>query len=276
MTLRRRPSNASSLVSGPDVSGRWQRTGRRVRSHRSGRLALCFSAGLVSPWSRENRSRAASRVDPRPLGRLSAGGAGRSHRAHPRVGGELPHVEGHHAGAGADARRHRAGPARPRRVGQADGRLLPRCPCQRTAGPPRHARRTERDDRRALLRGRRGDAAQLPASRAVRPPGPDRQRRSRTGGHLAVAHPDLAVGRTADAGGLPLLVRGSGHRRQQVPPPARGRFASPRRDVAGVQLAGRSGEPQGVRAHHPHGHRSRWPDGERARPALPRRPHPDD
>ena len=74
---------------------------------------------------------------------------------------------------------------------------------------------------------------------------------------------------------LPLLVRRSGHGRQQVPPPARARRASPRRDVAGVQLVGGSGEPQGVRAHHPHGHRSRRPDGERARPALPRRPHPD-
>ena len=90
-------------------------------------------------------------------------------------------------------------------------------PRQWAAGPPRDARRAERDDRRALLRRRRGDAAQLPAPGAVRPSGPDRQRRSRTGGDLAAAHADPAVGRAADAGRLPLLVRRQGNGRQQVP-----------------------------------------------------------
>ena len=75
--------------------------------------------------------------------------------------------------------RDRAGPARPRRLGQAAGRLLARRLRQRRARPADRPRPRARDVRRALARRRRRHAARLPVPRAMRAPGPDRQRRPR-------------------------------------------------------------------------------------------------
>ena len=108
-------------------------------------------------------------------------------------------------GGGGAARRlpqgGRAGPDRPRRLGDAARRLLARRPRGQHPRPADDDRGRAGDDRRPLARRRRGDAVLLPVPPAHRAPRAGLQRRPRPRGQPAAA-------RRGAAGGLPAAAAG--------------------------------------------------------------------
>ena len=146
----------------------------------------------------------------------------------------------------------RAGPVRPRRVGQADGRLLAQLARRHPARPARPPRHRAGHPGRALARRRHRDAVLLPLPRPGGPPRPRLQRRPRPRGQPgpALGHPPR---RRAGAERHRLRARPrSGSRRwvaarrrsagSRAPTSARSGAASPR--WATARAAARSSPPR--------------------------------
>ena len=96
--------------------------------------------------------------------------------------------------------------------GEAGGGLLARGVRERRPRPSRGARAAARDDRRALARGRRRDAARLPVPRALRAPRAGFERRPRPRAPRDAARGGAARGR----GGAPLALRGGAAQRRRM------------------------------------------------------------
>ncbi len=206
-----------------------------------------------------------------PLGRRRAGDPARA-----RAAGLVADLA--QAGARAGARPHgdRARPARPRRVGRADGGgLLAGRPRRHPARPARRARPPARDGRRALARRRHRDDVRLPLPGARRAARADLQRRARARGQPRAAGGDAAGRGRDDAHGRRAAGRGRrpcdlGAARRGGPAPSGTGHAGGRADA---RAARRLRSPRRLPQHRARGHRRARSEGLRARPAAPDRGH---
>ena len=198
-----------------------------------------------------------------PLVVLIHGITGRSEQWEPAIDqlARRPHAAG-------------AGPARPRRVGEAARRLLARRLRERR---PRHDGRPRPrpgDDRRPLARRRDRDAVRLPVPRALRAARPGLQRRPGPRGPPAAARRDPARlgARCCRCSPTPRLLaageavgRALGRLRPagRAPTSPRSRAASPRSATSEARARVHPDDARGARP--------RRPARQRARPPLPRR-----
>ena len=147
---------------------------------------------------------------PRPPRGLPLRGERTRDRARARDHLHVGHVGAGDALPGHAVHRHRAGPHRARRVGEAARRLLARRLRERRPRPDGDPRPRERDLRGALARRRGRHAARLPVPGALRAPGARGQRRPGPRGEPPAARRDAAAvrGGPAAAGEHPAARRG--------------------------------------------------------------------